>query len=256
MSEDRIEKILKNLKRLNSSQLLTVDRLTTQLLTPFVQIIRNDSSDIVTEEILWGLGDTLRMHHGLSKEAFSKDKFEYALERVLLDSGVNAQLARTGNPGNDIEIEGIKVSLKTQADGKIKRDFLWISKFMELGKGKWGNDPEDLNNLMTMFLNHMRDYERIFSLRCLNKGPRIWTYELVEIPLELLHEAKDGRLEMKLNSKQSPKPGYCYVYDRNERLKFQLYFDGGGERKLQISKLRKDLCIVHASWSFEITTSG
>ena len=33
-------------------------------------------------------------------------------------------------------------------------------------------------------------------------------------------------------------------------MKYQLYFDGGTERKLQIKNLRKDLCTVHATWVF------
>jgi type II restriction enzyme len=35
-----------------------------------------------------------------------------------------------------------------------------------------------------------------------------------------------------------------------DRLKFELYFDAGAERKLQVRHLRKDLCTVHAQWEF------
>ena len=38
--------------------------------------------------------------------------------------------------------------------------------------------------------------------------------------------------------------------DADGNIKFQLYFDGGTERKLQIKHLRKDLCVVHAQWEF------
>jgi hypothetical protein len=34
-------------------------------------------------------------------------------------------------------------------------------------------------------------------------------------------------------------------------LLFSLYFDGGGERKLQIKSLKKGLCKVHATWQFD-----
>ncbi|WP_422616418.1 hypothetical protein, partial [Rhodoferax sp.] len=40
------------------------------------------------------------------------------------------------------------------------------------------------------------------------------------------------------------------VRDANGQLKYSLYFDGGTERKLQIKHLRKDLCTVHATWTF------
>ena len=74
-------------------------------------------------------------------------------------------------------------------------------------------------------------------------------YELMEIPKSLLEEAQYGIYEIMKNSKQTPKPGYCRVYD-SERLKFALYFDGGTERKLQIKHIDREFCIFHANWSF------
>jgi len=122
---------------------------------------------------------------------------------------------------------------------------------MELGKGQWSDNPADIEGLRQQFFAHMKSYDRILCLRALEKGPR-WKYELVEIPKELLALARSGRLEMKINSRQSPKPGYCYVYAQDGRKLFDLYFDGGTERKLQIKNLRKDQCRVHAVWEFLI----
>ncbi|WP_410175673.1 hypothetical protein [Limnoraphis robusta] len=45
-----------------------------------------------------------------------------------------------------------------------------------------------------------------------------------------------------------PKPGYCYIRDEFGEDKFRLYFDGGTERKLQIQRLQKKYCRVHALW--------
>jgi len=53
------------------------------------------------------------------------------------------------------------------------------------------------------------------------------------------------------SSRQSPKPRYCDVVDTLGNKKFQLYFDGGPERKLQIRGLEKSWCTVYAEWSFE-----
>lgn len=75
-------------------------------------------------------------------------------------------------------------------------------------------------------------------------------YELVEIPKVLLLEARSGELRMMTDSKQFPKPGYCYVRDESGTEKFQIYFDGGSERKLQIRRLVKRYCRVHARWQF------
>jgi hypothetical protein len=208
------------------------------------------ASDFLDETTLQNFGDAIRIHHSFSSESFSKDKFEYVLVKVLKMSGHSASLAPKGNPGHDATANGVKLSLKTQADKGVRETIIWISKFMELGKGKWGDDPSDLVGLRQQFLTHMTAYDRIFTLRTVTKSPT-WKYELVEIPKNLLIKAKDGELRMMLDSKQYPKPGYCYVREGDKTL-FDLYFDGGSERKLQIKNLDKNYCSVHATWEFVI----
>ena len=166
-------------------------------------------------------------------------------------SGHTASLASKCNPGHDATTDGVRLSLKTQADKGIKEDIIWISKFMELGKGNWGDNPEDLVGLLQQFLTHMNAYDRILILRTLTKAPK-WKYELVEIPKDLLMNAKTGELKMMDNSRQYPKPGYCYVRNQAGEPIFDLYFDGGSERKLQIKNLNKSYCSVHAIWEFII----
>ena len=83
--------------------------------------------------VLEDFGDVLRMHHCLSREPFSKDKFEYALERILIEAGEVASLAPRGQRGFDIEISTEKFSLKTEAAKAIRENTIHISKFMELG---------------------------------------------------------------------------------------------------------------------------
>jgi type II restriction enzyme len=205
-------------------------------------------SSFLDLNMLERIGDALLVHHSFSQEPFTEDRFEYVLEQVCRKSGRNAYLAPKGNPGHDITIDKIRFSLKTQADSSIKLKEIHISKFMELGKGKWGTDVADLHGLRDQFLKHMQSYDRILILRNLRRHPKPGFYELVELPKNLLEEARDGAFEMMQKSPQNPKPGYCRVFDRNDTLKFELYFDGGGERKLQIRHIRKDLCFLHATW--------
>lgn len=208
---------------------------------------RLPQSDIVTDAVLATLGDRLISHHAISRQALSKDRFEFAFEAALNAAGIPAHLetSRT-NRGHDITICGVPVSLKTEAAKAIKDDFIHVSKWMELGRGKW-----QLNSLLDLFLEHMQSYDRIFTLRRLKNADDILRYELVEIPKSLLLEAKDCKLELRKKSTQNPKPGYGYVRDDSGSLKYSLYFDAGSERKLQIKHLRKSLCIVHASWTFK-----
>ena len=247
----RVDRLAVALRELTEQQLDLMDAVVTQFRRPFLWIERLPESDIVDDRLLHDFGDVLRIHHCFSRESLSKYRFEYALEKTLLLCGKQAELATSRtNRGHDITIEGVPCSLKTQGDRNIKESKLHVSKFMELGKGRWPKTASGLGVLRDMFLEHMRGYERIFTLRCLSKNPERWRYELVEIPKALLEEATQGKLEIQRKTRQATRPGYCRVKDRDGTLKFELYFDAGSERKLQVRHLRKDLCIVHAQWEF------
>ncbi len=250
---DRLSKLIKSMETLSDGQLKLIQESVDAFNKPYIKAGRDSTSDLVSGTFLHDFGDLLRIHHCYSKQPFSKDKFEYALESVCNMNGFQAKLSSTGNPGHDITINGVGISLKTQADSNIRVGKIHISKFMELGKGDWSDKIEDLIGLRQQFFNHMSSYERIFTLRCLSKNPEHYKYELVEIPKALLLEAENGELLIKADSKQNPKPGYCQVQDDDGNVKFQLYFDGGGERKLQVKNLLKGYCTVHAQWEFSLT---
>jgi len=248
IDRNRIELLIASIRELTPGQFSWLERT--------VQIFQCEHrysifhSNLFDDETLENFGDALRIHHSFSAEPFSKDKFEYVLERVVNISSDRAKLAPKGNRGHDITIDNTRISLKTQADKGIREDRIWISKFMELGKGLWGDNPADLVTLLNLFLAHLDHYERVLILRTLRKAPN-WIYELVEIPRALLMLAGSGKLEMKTESRQFPKPGYCFIREGETEL-FQLYFDGGSERKLQLKNLLKSRCMVHARWEFTI----
>jgi len=247
--QQRINEIVRRIPTLTTGQIYWLDRVLRVFESPHdFQIV---GSDLFDQTTLNNLGDALRIHHSFSAEPFTKDKFEFVLQKVLTMSGHDASLASKGNRGYDISINGTKVSLKTQADRNIREGKIWISKFMELGKGQWGDNPKDLVRLRSLFLHHLRNYERIFTLRALRRAPN-WSYELVEVPKRLMLAARSGELQMQLKSRQYPKPGYCYVRSRTDEDIYQLYFDAGSERKLQIKNLLKTSCFIHATWNFVI----
>lgn len=247
--EEKIAQLIAGMPGLSDYRLSLVQNMVQVFSQPWT-IKRAADSDVISESALLDFGDVLRVHHCFSREPFSKDKFEFALEAVLKTSGAAAELAPRGRRGYDIKITGKKVSLKTEAAKAIRVDMLHISKFMELGGGKWGNSPKDLIGLRRQFFDNLEGIDRILVLRALKKGEPDYLYELVEIPKKLLERASSGRFEMRMESTQFPKPGYCFVEKAGELL-FSLYFDGGGERKLQIKSLKKDLCKFHASWQFD-----
>lgn len=206
---------------------------------------RAPDSDVVTDAVLSSLGNRLLNHHAGSRQALSKDRFEFAFEAALNAAGIAAKLVKSRtNRGHDIDIQGVPVNLKTEAAANIKDDFIHVSKWMELGRGEW-----NLPLLRDLFLEHMQSYDRIFTLRRLKDIDAKIRYELVEIPKTLLLEAANCELAVCSNSRQNPQPGYGHVKDAAGQLMYLLYFDGGTERKLQIKHLRKDLCKVHATWT-------
>jgi hypothetical protein len=247
--QQRIKALVDALKGLSESQLHWTEGVVHQFQQKPL-LFRNLKSNLVNECVLEMFGDALQIHHCLSTEALSKDRFEYALDRVLNRCGIPSTMADRCNPGHDITISGVPFSLKTQADKGIDRDFLHISKFMELGKGKWETEG-DLIGLRDRYFFHMKSYERILQLRRLTNTETLQEYELVEIPKALLLQAEAGAMAMMHTSRQTPKPGTCTVRDTEGRISFELYFDGGTERKLQIRRLAKRMCIVHATWGIK-----
>lgn len=233
-----------------------VNRVIAALTAP-VQSMRNVESDFASEDFMDHMADVLRGHHVSSTKPLGKELFEHALAGVLADLGHEVALSSMGHPGADLLVDGVGWSLKTQADQGIKPDFIHVSKFMELGKGAWVTEG-DLARLRDSMLRHMEDYERIFTLRYLagsraRRGRGDHEYELVEIPKVLLQKAANANCVMRHDSKQNPKPGSCLVMQDGSSLAFELYFDGGTERKLQVRKLRVDLCMIHACWIFQDT---
>jgi hypothetical protein len=245
ISENEIGEIIEALRRLTTAQQQWI-KSAIHAFGSACQFNRALDSDVVTQAVLSSFGDRLLSHHAGSRQALSKDRFEFAFEAALNAAGIPAQLvsSRT-NRGHDMTIRGIPVSLKTEAAANIKDESIHVSKWMELGRGEWA-----LPLLRDLFLEHMQSYDRIFTLRRLKDTGTNIRYELVEIPKTLLLEAANCELEVQTGSRQNPQPGYGYVRDANGLLKYSLYFDGGTERKLQIKHLRKDLCTVHATWEF------
>lgn len=237
--------IIEALNHLTSAQQQWIKSTIIQFGTPRI-FWRAKNSDIVSQEVLENFGDRLLSHHANSRQALTKDRFEFAFEAALTAAGIKSALVKSRtNRGHDIDIREERISLKTEAAKGIKESSIHVSKWMELGKGVW-----DLELLRRLFLDHMKSYDRIFTLRCLSSDLEKTRYELVEIPKGLLLECETSELEVAEKSKQTPKPGYCYVRNDAGTLKFALYFDGGSERKLQIKAIDKSLCKIHATWTF------
>ncbi len=116
----RIGNLLAAIRELTPGQITWLENTVRIFRFPYnFEIFQDGLLDASTLE---NFGDALRIHHSFSVEPFSKDKFEYVLEKVVNFDQHRAQLSSKGNPGHDITIDGVPVSLKTQADKSIKED--------------------------------------------------------------------------------------------------------------------------------------
>lgn len=99
---------------------------------------RDANSDLITQDMLDNLGNRLLSHHVHSSQPLSKDRFEFAFSEALNAASIKSELVKSRtNRGHDISINGVPVSLKTEAAKNIKENVIHISKWMELGKGEW-----------------------------------------------------------------------------------------------------------------------
>jgi len=254
IGKTRIARIVSYLPHLREGQLIWVERIVLQFRQPKKFFVNPDSS-LLNDCFLEDFGDALRLHHCFSDDAFAKDKFEYTAVRIWQQCGRDAPMAPRGNPGHDITLGTERISLKTQADQNLRLGVVNIHKFMELGRGSWTDNPDDLIQLREQYLAHLQGYDRVLILRNTaypTPSSPYWRYELLEIPIDLLQRAARGTLEMMLDSRQMPKPGYCRVMDTAGNPAYRLYFDGGTERKLKVQNIRRDLCVIHATWEFII----
>lgn len=255
MAKQKADPALTDYNSLTPTQQKLVGDVIARLLRPVLPTVHAPTPPF-GPDFVQVFGEALQLHHTTSERHLSKENFEYAMVKVAKLIGLPAKFGSRGQAGYDVEIGNETYSLKTQADRAIKRDVIHISKYMELGKGTW-TDEASLGVLRDGFLKHLDRSERILTLRYFrvppdrNQPATRHEYELVEIPKSLLKESASGVISMQHKSKQSPKPGYCRVYDAGGAEKFALYFDGGTERKLQIKALAVSHCRPIATWVFD-----
>lgn len=79
--EEKIKQLIAEIPGLSDYRLGLVQNMVRVFSQPWT-IMRASDSDIISDYALMDFGDVLRIHHCFSREPFSKDKFEFALEAV------------------------------------------------------------------------------------------------------------------------------------------------------------------------------
>ncbi|MFZ4470545.1 MAG: hypothetical protein ACOYOZ_14885 [Pirellula sp.] len=84
LRHQRIERLIAAIPSLSDYRLELVDRIIGVFRTAS-RFSGSTDSQLITQQVLEDFGDILRVHHSFSREPFSKDKFEYALERCCVN---------------------------------------------------------------------------------------------------------------------------------------------------------------------------
>jgi hypothetical protein len=213
----------------------------------------NPESNLVSEDFAQAFAGRLLIHHALSASVMKKKRFEYALLQTAHAVDYSATLTRSStNPGEDIRINGITYSLKTEAARNIQPGKITISKFQE---ARWIRDchtpAEFAEGTRRHVGRHLAQYERILMLRvfALEGGASVFgkriRYNLVEIPLSVLRKVL--HLPDEAYSEESSAGSSAANVEEDGRRIFRLTLDGSVE-KVTIRGLSVDACIKHGSW--------
>lgn len=175
-----------------------------------------------------------------------QESFDSAFMASAAEAELEVHPASSGQRFWDVEIDGSPVSLKTTKAKGLKRDLLHISKLTEAA---WIQDCRTASSRQQHTFELFREYTSqvvsIFQFRYFVEDS---FYELVEIPVDLMKPILE--IPRKYFTSDGPSimipigasiPDFTLKLDRSDA-------------KITMTKLRKDRCVVHATWDFSKTT--
>ncbi|MBI4020930.1 MAG: hypothetical protein HY369_01670 [Candidatus Aenigmarchaeota archaeon] len=207
----------------------------------------NSQAGLLTPNLAAALGAQLLLHHATHDEKLNKKTFEYILKYACEAAGLTVTInPNPTNSAEDVNIAGVRYSLKTQADSNITRRAAYIQKLME---ARWIRDHSDRDALAkaarTRIMAHLSNYERMLMLRAFDEGGTAYRYELLEIPLAVLRLV--GDLPNSAFSEKNRYGSSGAVVQDERGTAFRLLLDGSVE-KVRVFNLRTDRCVLHAEW--------
>jgi hypothetical protein len=247
------QKLTQAIDFLDTYQIRLLHEMAEALRVPIVVDVAADS-DIVTEEFGKYFENILKVHHSLHEEKFNKKSFEYAFKAACMAAGRKAAINKDAtDPGFDVEVDGVRFSLKTEAAQGISEERITISKLME---ARWIHEcrsREDFARESRQRIGkHLHHYARIITLRAFDVPGGKVKYSMIEIPLDLLK--KITALTASDFGEPTPQGGSSATVEDKGQKAFTLRLDGS-DQKVTIAGLRVDLCIRHADWILPVKVS-
>lgn len=251
--DELLEQLNEIAPELTNTRLMLLNCMALALKAEFDSFI-DQSSDLATPLFSEYFASRLLIHHAVVEEKLNKKSFEYVFRDSLRHDGKHAFIAVNDvYSGADLIVDGLRVSLKTEASKGIQNTKITISKFME---ARWIRD-QDADGLAQLASNRLREhlagYDRILMLRAFNLAGNKVKYDLIEIPHSLLSLALHLRPD-NININPGRSGGGSATIWYNDCKAFTLRFDGSVE-KVTITNLSIELCTNHATWIIPLTIS-
>jgi hypothetical protein len=249
MSRDElIDRLLDEARKLHPLQLGLVISVA-EILQTRVQIARLPNSDFANDNFMVAFGNRLLIHHAFTYAALTKKHFEHAFEAASLEAGHEAEVVSNAtHPGEDLSLNGLKCSLKTEAAASIRDGDITISK---LSEARWIQQCTDLEALVEAVKwripAQLETIDRMFTLRFFRRQAGVVEYQLVEIPMHLFKAISN--LQLSDFSPRTRQGGSTATVQIGDTRIFALRLDGS-DGKITISNLKVSQCIIHATWRF------
>ena len=145
----------------------------------------------------------------------------------------------TNQPRHDIQVDGVRISLKTETGIGTKPDAISITKLCTTEREPW-----DGETLKARVVEHLSRYDIILMLRTI-WGEDLVSYQLVDIPVDLLRLI--AKCDPEPVGKRAGRQSLGADVYREGHVAFHVHFDGS-DGKCQIRNLRVDDCKLLKKW--------
>jgi len=199
--------------------------------------------DLFNPGFLLALKSFVDVHHSIYPTVPPQGiYFEALVERTFraIHKPITVIAAGGANqPRYDIQVDGTRISLKTETGIGTKRDFINITKLCTTEREPW-----DAETLKGRAMVHLSRYDIILMLRA------IWTeelvfYQLIDIPVALLRLLDGCKPEPV--GKRAGRQSLGADVMRGGHVVFHVHFDGS-DGKCQIRRLRVADCKLLLEW--------
>ena len=260
---DAMTRLLELTSQLPDAQVQVLTEMAEALLRPVECVVRDRG--IVSLAFEANFSAHLRLFHAMHDAPLTKKTFEYFFCAASRATGRRArQTSNDVHPGEDVVVDGVPFSLKTEGGKSISRSAVHISKLME---ARWIRDcatGAEFADGISNVVDHLRHYQRIITLRSFvtrrvrraladedeTSGIEAVEYDLIEVPLSVMNRVSS--LTARDFTPRTPNGSTsAVVRGTGGQPLFTLRLDGSVE-KVTVANLGIGACSRLATWKVKV----